>query len=69
MDEDGQALVYELLKEGFTRLLADNVASLIVKTCGAAYVTAEITMLRTGLTLDVPTAPNDELPGKGKVMV
>ncbi|MFH0981799.1 MAG: hypothetical protein V2A79_09700 [Planctomycetota bacterium] len=43
-------------------VLANNVALIAVKTYGAAYITAEITALDAGLSLDVLLAPIDELP-------
>jgi hypothetical protein len=43
-------------------VLADNVACIALKTYGAAWITAEITVLGTGLILDVLMAPIGELP-------
>jgi hypothetical protein len=43
-------------------VLADNVACIALKTYGAAWITAEITVLGTGLILDVLMAPIMELP-------
>jgi hypothetical protein len=43
-------------------VLADNVACLAIRTYGAAYVTAEVTALGTGITLDVLMSPLDDTP-------
>ena len=43
-------------------VLADNVACIALKTYGFSDITAEVTALGTGLTLDVLMAPIDDMP-------
>jgi len=52
-DTIAQTSEYWISTPKITQVVADNVATLYIPTYGAAYITAEVTALGTGLTLDV----------------